>query len=349
MSVSKRGQRGNLPAPALAAASEALAMLAPDLEDLAAQHAVVRAKALRVLGVLLAVGALVAVILFGFVIAQSFPFFFVIFGLVVTAIIGSGIWAFAVGPAHKEYRASFKERVIGRLVSRRYPDAAYSAEDGIAIEDFRASGLFRQAIDRYDHEDLIAGRLGKTDFEVSEVQALYKTESTDSEGNTTTHWHTIFQGLFFVGDFHKHFQGVTAVVPQSGSFGARSAIRGRLKRDHPAAKTFEDVRLEDPDFEDAFAVFGSDQVEARYLLSTSLMRRLLDFHELIDRRLWLSFVGDRMYLAIENDEDSFEPPSIWSRDATIDVHDLATYLAEIGLAEDIVEGLALNTRVWSKV
>ena len=37
------------------------------------------------------------------------------------------------------------------------------------------------------------------------------------------------------------------------------------------------VKLEDPEFEKEFVVYAHDQVEARYVLSPSLMRRLLEF------------------------------------------------------------------------
>jgi hypothetical protein len=37
------------------------------------------------------------------------------------------------------------------------------------------------------------------------------------------------------------------------------------------------IRLEDPRFEKEFCVYGEDQVEARYILTPSLMERILAF------------------------------------------------------------------------
>ena len=37
------------------------------------------------------------------------------------------------------------------------------------------------------------------------------------------------------------------------------------------------VKLEDPEFEKSFVVYSGNQTEARYILSTSLMRRILDY------------------------------------------------------------------------
>lgn len=39
------------------------------------------------------------------------------------------------------------------------------------------------------------------------------------------------------------------------------------------------VRLEDPEFEKIFVVYSSDEVEARYILSTSFMERLVEFRK----------------------------------------------------------------------
>lgn len=50
-------------------------------------------------------------------------------------------------------------------------------------------------------------------------------------------------------------------------------------------------KLEDPEFEKHFAVYSSDQVQAGYILSTSLMSRIVDFKEKSSRRIHLSFIG----------------------------------------------------------
>lgn len=52
--------------------------------------------------------------------------------------------------------------------------------------------------------------VGSTSIEFSQVHAEYKTETThrDDDGHETTdeHWHTIFQGIFFIADFNKDFR-----------------------------------------------------------------------------------------------------------------------------------------------
>lgn len=316
--------------------------LAPALSDIETQHRAVRARAMRVLaGLVAAVGGAA-------LLASAIPIDGVaalVVGLgVVAALMG---WHMAMSTHITAYRDGFKRSVVDHLVAHRYPDATFEPYQGIGIDEFRACRLFRQAIDRYAAEDLIVGRLGATDLRISEVHAQYKTTTTDAKGRTRTRWHTIFRGVFCVADFHKHFHGTTLVVPDGaegflGDFGRRLQSLGRAFSD---AKL---VELEDPEFEHAFAVYGTDQVEARYILSTSLMRRLLDFRRRMGASVHLAFVDERVFVAVASTKNHFEPPSIWAASAAIDEADMAEYLAQVDLARHVVESLNLNTRIWTK-
>jgi Protein of unknown function (DUF3137) len=145
--------------------------------------------------------------------------------------------------------------------------------------------------------------------------------------------------VLLVADFNKRFQGTTVVLPDVaerllGRFGqALQSLGGDL------------VRLEDPDFERAFVVRSSDQVEARYILSPALMQRILAFTAKAQCRPSLSFCQSRLFLALPERRDLFEPPlfrSPLARDL------VGTYLADLQLSVGVVEDLNLNTRIWSK-
>ena len=104
------------------------------------------------------------------------------------------------------------------------------------------------------------------------------------------------------------------------------------------------VKLEDPEFEREFVVYSSDQVEARYILSSALMQRIVEFRRRCNRRVHLSFVGDHVYLAVESGKDLFEPP-LFSRLTAATVEE---YWSDLQLFGGIVEQLNLNTRIWTK-
>ena len=67
------------------------------------------------------------------------------------------------------------------------------------------------------------------------------------------------------------------------------------------------VKLEDPEFEKAFVVYSSDQIEARYILSPALMRRILDFKNANGRAVHVGFANSRVYVALELRREMFDP------------------------------------------
>jgi Protein of unknown function (DUF3137) len=314
--------------------------LQPIINDLEQRRRRARSRALSSAAIIIPV-ALLLMLLLGRLIGE--------FGLILPGIIGFVAWGWYNSSAQQEYRDYFKTEVIARLARLVDPNLVYQPGSGINREEFRASGIYRQGIDRYSAEDYFSGAVGSTAFHFSEVHAEYKTTSTDSKGRTTTHWHTIFEGIFFIADFNKHFQGQTYVLPDN----AESALGGlgRMFQNLGSkldGRPGELVRLEDPEFERLFVVSSTDQVEARYILSTSLMQRLSQFREAVGSPVALAFVDSQIYIAISSRRNHFEPPSIWRGVANLSQADVEAYFKDVRLAEQIVEDLNLNLRIWSK-
>jgi hypothetical protein len=139
----------------------------------------------------------------------------------------------------------------------------------------------------------------------------------------------VFKGLFFIADFNKHFQGETFVL--SNNLG--STIIQALQQ------------LEDPTFRTLFSTYSNDQVEARYILSTSLMERIVKLRRKANRKIQISFVDSLIYIAIAYEEDLFEPQLFKSM---LDLRPMQEYFETLQLMLNIVEDLNLNHRIWTK-
>jgi len=101
-------------------------------------------------------------------------------------------------------------------------------------------------------------------------------------------WKYWFRGQFISISFPNNFLGQTVVFPDKGLFNLKK-MRG-LKR----------VRLADPVFEKMFEVYGTDQVEARYLLAPDFMQRLVDLeHAFNGKSIRFGFVKNQLLIAIE--------------------------------------------------
>jgi len=263
--------------------------------------------------------------------------------IVIVIVVAAGLMALLWWLLTRDFVREFKNTVIHRVVAYCDPSLVYSPDGYVSQGEFVHSSLFKHSIDRYRGEDLVQGTIGQTSVKFSEVHAEYKTTTRDSKGNTRTQWHTIFKGVLFIGDFNKHFKGRTVVLPDTaqkffGRFGQTLQKMNLSRADL--------VKLEDPEFERRFVVYGTDQVESRYILSTSLMRRILDFGNAIDLPLFVSFVSSSVYVAIGMRKDMFEPRIFRT---LLDFDLVREYLEDIQLAVGIVEELNLNNRIWTKV
>lgn len=266
-------------------------------------------------------------------------------GGIITGFLGVAIGGFLLWRAHSrksEFMQGFKLRVIPRILDTIQPGLDYSPGDGIPLSIFNASRLFSERADRYEVEDRITGRLEHTDFMLSEIHAQQRHTSTDGKGNTTTSYRTFFRGIFMQSDFHKHFRSTVRIMPN------RTAFLGRFGRMLSGFRPFSHEKLlqfEDVDFEREFNVYGSDDLEARYILTPGLMRRIVEIQQRWNHEVRLSFFDSCVCIAIQHGRNLFEPDLNRTTDCR---QQLESLTAEIRACLGIIDDLNLNTRIWTK-
>ncbi len=304
--------------------------LLSDLEGLERQRRKIVQKVTYVI-----VGAVCVAVIGFFFAMQSFhaaaPA--IIISLVLCLIIGGVLYKILI----RSYVAEFKSVVIERIVHFIDVNLAYSPKSCIPKSTFVLSKIFATKPNRYKGDDFVSGKVGATRIQFSELHAEY-----ESGSGKNRHRHTVFRGLFFIGDFNKHFTGQTVVLPDTAE-----KLFGRLGRKLQSLNISRDqlINLEDPEFERHFVVYGSDQVEARYILSTSLMARIMDFRKKTGRKIHLSFIGSMVFVAASYTRSLFEPRLFRT---LLDFEPIRQYFEDLQLAIGIVDDLNLNTRIWSK-
>ena len=297
---------------------------------------------LRALVLYLVGGLLVGAGVIGFAVQRDSAGFDRVVPSLVCAVPGLAILGFG-RLAQSRRRTLFKQVVMKQLLGAAYPTLEYAPDHCISEALYRASGLFRRSYDRYTGDDYVSGRIGETDLSFSELHTEYKTETRDSKGRKTTHWHTIFRGIFFVADFHKHFAGTTYVLPDQAQRLLGDWLGQGLQG--LASSHGEIVKLEDPRFEQAFVTYASDQQEARYILTPSLMERMLALRDRFGVPTHFSFVDASVHVAIATGGSHFEP-GLW--DSGVSRAQIEAHLSLIRSVLEIVEDLKLNTRIWTK-
>ena len=252
-----------------------------------------------------------------------------------------GVLAFiAFSVVSKQYRQNFKNKIVQKITAFVDENLVYSPEAYVSHDEFTNSAIFQKNCNRFTGEDHFKGTIGKTAIEFSEVVGKHVT-SSGSGSNRKEHQSLIFNGIFFVADFNKYFNGHTVVLPDTaermfGKFGQNlqsMSNRGEL------------IKLEDPDFEKEFCVYSDDQVEARYILSPSLMKRIVDFKRKWNTKVYLSFRDSKVYIAIKMNKNLFETRLFKS---IVDYTFIEENIRFLILLTGIVEDLNLNTRIWTK-
>jgi len=257
--------------------------------------------------------------------------------LILCCVISFGTFTFIYKMKVSGYASLFKDQVIERLVKFIGDTLTYKKLGFINEYEYRRSALFPQKVDRYSGDDLVVGKVDGVDVRFSEVHSEVKKKGNKGK----TYWQTIFRGLFFIADFNKHFKGKTVILPDNSEkflgslshFFQSFSSRGEL------------VKMDNPDFEKEFVVYSDDQIEARYILSHSLMDSILRYKKLVGKNISISFVGSNIYIAIGFRQRLFEP-KIYKKVTSFD--EVRFYFEVLSLTSEIVKYLNLDRKIWSK-
>jgi len=247
-------------------------------------------------------------------------------GMVIAAFLAAGLVGLAFHLAYGPPRRAgtlIKTKVVGFLGLSYESDAG-----GFPVGEFERHHLLPHHTSRV-LQDLIVGEIGGVPVQLCDAKL---TERRRRGKHTETV--TVFRGPLLIARFPKRAEGRTLVVPDGGAIGNffNGLSKGRGER----------VRLESAEFEREFQVYSSDQIEARYLLTPTMMERLVALKKRFGSKLSLAFIDQQLLIALDDGRDWFPDPGLFQRltDPAV-VHEQAE---EIGRLAEIVETLRLNAR-----
>lgn len=237
---------------------------------------------------------------------------------------GGSLFYWAYNPI-KNYKASVRGEIYPLIFSFFGPTFAFRHQSPITVQSFKSSDI----IPGYDDEttgDYVRGEYRGVNIEILEAE-MTETRGTGKSRRKVR----IFKGVLVSLSAHKRFDGKTIIKRDMGALLNWTQGFTHLSK----------VSLEDPLFEKKFEVFSSNQVEARYLLTTSFMDRMLKLKELFQSNtLEASFYDSRLLLTIATNKNYFENSSIYKPVTFID--EAAEILAQMRTFFEIIETLKLD-------
>ncbi len=206
-------------------------------------------------------------------------------------------------------------------------DFHYSYMKEIPSELLLKSKIFPQFTSSLG-EDYFSGIYNGIKTTIAE-ESLYKKVRTKN-GTTDI---LVFRGIGILLEMPKKFQGQTIVLKDSGIFNIFKRV-----------KNSERIKLEDPIFERHFEVFADSQIEARFLLTTAFMERILKAKQaFVGKNIQFSFFGNKLLISIETKQNMFEISSLFQRTTNRKMIDQA--FAQFSSVMEIIDTLKLNPQL----
>ena len=191
-----------------------------------------------------------------------------------------------------EYKNAYKSYFVTETFKKVFTDISYSHKAAMPrnlIADTRMMNMG----DRYSSNDYVIAKYKGISFKQADVHI--QEEHSDDDGTTYV---TIFRGRWIIFDLNKKFE--KRLLVEGRHFGcARIAKQDNFKK----------MELESGEFNRNFDVRAQDGFEAYYLLDPAVMERIQKLSDLHNGRIMVCFADGKMHIGINNNIDSFEPPS----------------------------------------
>lgn len=224
-------------------------------------------------------------------ILAAIDFFFVdadkegnIFKALVAATIGAW-WLIK-----KSFEKKIKRKVMPILM-RAVPDFTWEEKPPVTEDDMNEAKIF-PLIPKCSvkSDDCFKGKYRGVNIDVTECEFNYSKK-------------TVFQGAVIKIDMNKNFEGTTVIRP-------KKEIEFKYIKDLKKAK-LEKIELEDIDFNKNYEIYSTDQIESRYLLTTSFIERFKNITMAFNSKVaFCAFHGKHVYIAPYCKKDLFSVGSL---------------------------------------
>jgi uncharacterized protein YbcI len=201
----------------------------------------------------------------------------------------------------RKFNLEIKSTLLGEIF--RFSGLSYRPQGSQEIDSYNRFGIIPEYDKRFSTtEDLVSGSYKNVSFALEELHLKIEVRARKKRVRVT-----VFQGVVIILEFNKNFSGRTIVKKETGMIGNFS-----IKNLSNILRSLEKVSLEDPEFENMFEVYSSDQIEARHLLTTSFMERLKGLEIFFNaQKVEASFYENNLFLIFPTSANLFEVKSIF--------------------------------------
>ena len=187
--------------------------------------------------------------------------------------------------------------------------------------------------DKYSSNDYFEAEYKNVKVKQADVHIKEEHKTTDSDGNQTTEWTTIFRGNWMIFNFNKNF---TANI---------QVCRNSTISNWGETQKYQKIKMEDEHFNKMFTVYAQDMHDAFYILTPSLMEKIKKLSNDIDGEILLCFINNELHVGLYNNEDSFEH-SVYKKINEEKINDKIS--RDIKVITNFVDQLNLDNNLFRK-
>ena len=218
----------------------------------------------------------------------------IFFELVISIAITFIIKHIVNGKDIRLFNKNYKSIFVLKALKDNFDNINYLPERGFSEESVLQVGMLNTG-DRFSSNDFISGEYKGIKFEQSDIHIEEEHERTDSNGNVRKVWVTLFKGRLMMFDFNKTFKANIQV--SSKNFDSQIL---------PWGKKYIKVKMEDLEFNKMFRVYAQSEHDAFYILTPHFMEKMKEVTNKLNCGIMFCFVDNRLHIAIDNNQDSFE-------------------------------------------
>ena len=225
---------------------------------------------------------------------------------------------------NKDFYIDFKVKVIEQIVRFIDKSFSYNPHKFIPLGEFKESMIFTDHVTEYKGDDYVNGFIGANiRVEFSEIVAGTK-DKNDKKGENKP----LFKGLYFVAHLPENFASETVV---------KARVSGKAPL--PTHNGQQLVETGDPLFDKHFATFSTDGNESKRILSSVLRSTLNEIKNHLHEDFVVSFVNNKIFVAISHQKDLFEP-SVF--------HSLNDFSLVEGYYNDLFDAITLVEKIQAQ-
>ena len=217
------------------------------------------------------------------------------------------------------YRKRYKEQILPVIANKL--GYHYTPKGEVAWPLLKKPEMLFGTFDKSEHEDGFTGTFEGKDIAFEEVRISWR----GAKGRVT-----IFSGLLIAMQLEKNVDVPIAVLRNNAT------LHGEWKSE--VRNEMEQIFLEDPEFEEFFDVYSTDQVKSRSILTPRFMESLKNISTFYEGESISAYLHDKMiFITVNMENDMFEPSSFLLKSGP--GKSVEKILSQIELQKSVMESL----------